>query len=503
MIRKSSKLILLLVTILVSGLFSGCSNSEQAVFDGMMKNSDILSYEDVTNLSLELKVTGATDEQMASITPFINIINGASLTVTQKVISNKEKTDIDGQFNFLVDTDGLSMHTDVWLDSGLKNGKYRFKEIIKMPSVMSAPTIGKEYMVIDSNYLKASDEIDFTKLMQNSLTFRNDLKESLAAFSKDYSFSRSNIEYVGTETLNGQSVQKYQMTFNDQTFKEWIHYIVDLSIEKGYLSDIAASYFSLMEDIAPTGENEILLSEISDIKDQIEILTPEGKTELLGEIDKFFTDTKDIPIIGEKGFVVNFSINKEGFIVASDGSLNMMIDVKKWGEKYPSEDVVEGNPVITLNLKFKENITNINNTSLAVEIPKIDYTNSMDIADFGYYEKPVKVYLDGERVYFEADPVIEDGTTMVPLKKLAEEMGMNVVWDGAAKTITVKKEGTAIVFRINSDKAYVNGIQMTMDKPAKIIDNSAMIPVSFIRQCFNADVTWDAASKSIFINTTK
>lgn len=503
MYHKFRKMIVWIIAIAAAGMLSGCSSKDQALFDGIMKGFDIYSYEDTINMKLDINIEGIPQEQMAELTPIINMINGADLTIVQKVASNKEKTDVDGQFDCLVNMGGMSFNYNIWLDSGFKNGEYRFKEILRMPSAMAAIMQGKEYMVIDSNYLKASNQMNYSGLMQSSLKMNEQLKESLIKFAKDYSFDRTIVKYAGTGEINGEPVKIYEMTLDDQLFKEWVRYTLDLGIQKDYILEMIYEYVKIFEDISgATDESQELLSEISDIENEIGImLTSDQKAELSDQLNGFFDKIKDIPIIGDKGFSLEYKINNNGYIVGTSGNLNFVVDIGKWSRYNPDiEGIVSGDPIINLNLRFDESMTNINQ-NIAVEFPKVDFTNSIDIADMDSFdENRIKVYLGEDRVYFDTDPVVENGKAMLPIKGIADAMGMNTVWDSKTKTVTAEKEGMNLVFKINDDKAFVNGIQMTMDRPAKIINGSAMIPASYIRQCFNADIAWDQQTKTIIIN---
>ncbi len=53
---------------------------------------------------------------------------------------------------------------------------------------------------------------------------------------------------------------------------------------------------------------------------------------------------------------------------------------------------------------------------------------------------PLTVILDGKRLFFDVEPSIQDGRTLVPLRGIFEALGANIVWDDRTKTIIAKKK---------------------------------------------------------------
>lgn len=114
----------------------------------------------------------------------------------------------------------------------------------------------------------------------------------------------------------------------------------------------------------------------------------------------------------------------------------------------------------------------------------------------------IKLVIDGKRLDFtDTDPIIENSRTLVPLKEIFEQLGAEVSWDAVAHTVSGKKEGTAIALKIGENKASINGKTTDIDTPAIIRNSRTMVPVRFIAESFNAEVVWEAATRTIVINT--
>lgn len=111
-------------------------------------------------------------------------------------------------------------------------------------------------------------------------------------------------------------------------------------------------------------------------------------------------------------------------------------------------------------------------------------------ADPAQAEPPPKVYLDGQRVVFDVDPVIENGRVLVPCRKLGEELGAAVVWDDRTRTVIFYRHGTKVTLRVGDDYAYKNGTAIRLDVPAKIINGRTVVPLRFVAEAMGVKVEW-------------
>ena len=84
-----------------------------------------------------------------------------------------------------------------------------------------------------------------------------------------------------------------------------------------------------------------------------------------------------------------------------------------------------------------------------------------------------------------------------------EKLGAQVTWNESDKTVTTVKDDTTIVLTIDSDTAYVNGTAQTLLKAPEIINGSTMIPVRFISEQLGMTVKWDQSTKLIEITSKK
>ena len=122
-------------------------------------------------------------------------------------------------------------------------------------------------------------------------------------------------------------------------------------------------------------------------------------------------------------------------------------------------------------------------------------------SDQGTKKKNISVSVNGKSVSFNTNPVIKNDTTLVGFRAILEMLGAEVTWDEAAKTVTAKKDGVDIILTINSDKAKVNGKEYTLLTAPEIINDSTMIPVRFVSENLGMDVLWNGDNQHIEITS--
>ncbi len=113
----------------------------------------------------------------------------------------------------------------------------------------------------------------------------------------------------------------------------------------------------------------------------------------------------------------------------------------------------------------------------------------------------IQIKLDGSDIVSDSPPVIVDGRTLVPARALFEAMGGAVDWDGASREVTVTVGDVTVKLKIDSRKAYINGVETTLDVPAGIIGSRTMIPVRFVSEAAGCEVSWDGKNRIVNIIT--
>jgi spore germination protein YaaH len=119
----------------------------------------------------------------------------------------------------------------------------------------------------------------------------------------------------------------------------------------------------------------------------------------------------------------------------------------------------------------------------------------------------VNIVLDGYPLPFAVEPIIVNGTTMVPFRTISEALGITVEWDQATKTITATDAHTSekkvVKLTLNKENANVNGEEVRLAVAPMLSKQSTLIPLSFFSQQFGAAVGWDQTTKTVSIRSPK
>ena len=100
--------------------------------------------------------------------------------------------------------------------------------------------------------------------------------------------------------------------------------------------------------------------------------------------------------------------------------------------------------------------------------------------------------INGETKSLDVAPFINDkGRTMVPVRFIAEALGLSIKWDPEKRQVIISGENTDIVLTIDSNIAYVNGVPTKMDSEAVIVDGRTFVPLRFIAEAFGFEVQWN------------
>ena len=109
----------------------------------------------------------------------------------------------------------------------------------------------------------------------------------------------------------------------------------------------------------------------------------------------------------------------------------------------------------------------------------------------------------GEKKSNDVAPIIVNDRTMLPARFVAESLGAKVSWDEEKREVKIVSGKTEILIYIDSDKAFVNGKEVTLDSPAFIRDERTYTPVRFVAEALGAKVEWNEDGQKVTITNQK
>lgn len=112
----------------------------------------------------------------------------------------------------------------------------------------------------------------------------------------------------------------------------------------------------------------------------------------------------------------------------------------------------------------------------------------------------INVSVDGNPVQFQGVAAqAVNGRVLVPLRGVLERMGAFVGWDAANRTVIAQRGDRDVSLPIGSRTAKVNGRDVQLDVPAIVMSGTTMVPLRFVGEALGADVTWNAATRTVEI----
>ena len=156
------------------------------------------------------------------------------------------------------------------------------------------------------------------------------------------------------------------------------------------------------------------------------------------------------------------------------------------------------NPSSSPSISTTENTNGI--TTSEQGLASLLSENNLEMASLSSTESTIQMDV--------AAQVVND-RTLVPIRFVAESLGCNVDWNEEAQTATVTNKDTTIVLTKNKDgtlfsnKVIVNGVEKTVDVPARIINDRTMVPLRFLSENMGLAVSYDGYTQGVGLIDSK
>lgn len=106
-----------------------------------------------------------------------------------------------------------------------------------------------------------------------------------------------------------------------------------------------------------------------------------------------------------------------------------------------------------------------------------------------YYQgKPVELFINDEKIKTQISAFSIEDQTMIPIRKMAKEIGADYYYSSTNKTITISYQGNEIIMTMKSKTAKINGEKVTLPIAPVYIKNKStgiganMVPGEFLAE---------------------
>ncbi|MBT2290660.1 family 10 glycosylhydrolase [Paenibacillus albidus] len=110
----------------------------------------------------------------------------------------------------------------------------------------------------------------------------------------------------------------------------------------------------------------------------------------------------------------------------------------------------------------------------------------------------ITLELDGETLTSDVPPYITaSNVTMVPINVISQGLGAVVQWNQSSKTVTITKDDTVLKLTSGMKSAFVNNVSVALDTSVQIKQGRVMVPIRFVSEQLGLQVVWNQAAKHI------
>lgn len=113
---------------------------------------------------------------------------------------------------------------------------------------------------------------------------------------------------------------------------------------------------------------------------------------------------------------------------------------------------------------------------------------------------PIEIYINGQKIESDVAPIIVSDRTLAPVRVISENLGAEVYWDNDNRLVQIITPSKTIILKIDDTKALVDGQEIVLDVPAKIVNDRTMVPLRFLGETLGAKVSWDNDLRRVIIN---
>lgn len=234
--------------------------------------------------------------------------------------------------------------------------------------------------------------------------------------------------------------------------------------------------------------------------EQFTLKTDESGRPILGSNETMLVQDTDIVETSVSGDTVSVSyvdFSGENNIVLRDGPLFYFTLIPKspdalWNsdDYYPLRFLAGSVNLITLD---KENFSLSGTSAEGIDtyvggynsFPDFELPENEDTIEFK--SGISAVYINGEAKETDAAPYVKD-EFMIPLRPLAEAIGMDISWDGDNKCVSLFYPYISAYFDMKDGDIYINAKQRTDLNKAEIVNDRTFVPLSTVQAVFGNSI---------------
>ena len=116
--------------------------------------------------------------------------------------------------------------------------------------------------------------------------------------------------------------------------------------------------------------------------------------------------------------------------------------------------------------------------------------------------KNINVYIERSKINFDVEPIIIENRTMVPLRFLANAIGIRdnkIIYDETEQSVILEYNGKTIKLIVGDKNALIDIDEVELDVPAVELNNRVLVPLRFVCETFGYNVDYGETETSMNI----
>lgn len=114
----------------------------------------------------------------------------------------------------------------------------------------------------------------------------------------------------------------------------------------------------------------------------------------------------------------------------------------------------------------------------------------------------VSVNIDGDELALDVPGQIIDGRTLVPFRAIFEALGAEVSWNARAQTVSASRGKDTLALTIGSRVVEWRGSTIKVDAPPVIVNGRTLVPLRLVAQALGLAVRWDGGERTVYLESS-
>lgn len=104
---------------------------------------------------------------------------------------------------------------------------------------------------------------------------------------------------------------------------------------------------------------------------------------------------------------------------------------------------------------------------------------------------------EGTVLAFDQSTKALEEISLIPLSTVREVFDANITFDAGTQTVTFEAEGVTVIMRVGSDVFTRNGEEMTLEVPPQVLGGRLLVPAHPLAESLGAQAGWEQSLRAV------